>query len=180
MGTLLDVDDIRGLVDTSADDATIDAVLDREEAELVRRFGAHYVDADTPVEETLAGGRKHIYITRPLTSVESVAEAYVLGDAAMTLAATDFYAWATEGKITRLPEGAKWGRIVTVSYVPVDDNELRRQVLIELCRVALTQTALQSESQSDNGASYSYTVAGGGSWQQTREEQYRRLGAPSL
>jgi hypothetical protein len=70
--------------------------------------------------------------------------------AATTLTSTQYYAYPGQGRITRLSEGTRWGRSVVVTYVPADDRPLRTQVLIELVRQALEQTAMAAESSLAN------------------------------
>lgn len=169
---LVTTDDLRALdIGAGMADADLAAIIDREETELIRRFGAHYVSAVT-VTDVLEGGGQSLYLRRAAESITSVTERITLSDTATTvLTTTDYYPWMDQGRLLRL--AGRWGALVTVVYVPKDDNALRTQILIELCRLAVTRTALTSESQSDNGASYSYTTQG---WEQTRTEQYRRLG----
>jgi len=155
--------------------AELQALIDREEAELVRRFGPNYA-ALTPISEQTEGGGCSLYLKRAIASVTSIAEYYYLGDTATALVATDYYVWGSEGRIARLPESMKWARLVTVVYTPQDDTELRKMVLIELIRIA--------ESQSAGGGSVaglSFSVSGGSDttgagWASQRERQYARLG----
>lgn len=154
-------------------DANLQAVIDREEAEIIRRFGAHYVDGSTTVSETVPGERLSIYLRRALTSVSSIVEYDYLGDTSpATLTSTDYYTWSAQGRIERLPRGVRWGAAVVVTYVPADDNDLRSQVLIELVRVG----AAQNTGQAVSGLGYS--IGGNVSaqdWQHARAMQYTRL-----
>jgi hypothetical protein len=158
-------------------DADLQIVIDAEEAELVRRFGAHSGSR----AETLHGGGRSIYVRRPIASITSIVEYLYLGDAApITLATADYYAWADEGRIERLygvyPGPAIWGPRVVVTYTPsTADLTLRKQVLIELVRIGVSQ---------DTGASVSglgYSISGGPkdsqAWRSARESLYSRLGA---
>ena len=174
--TLLDTSDLRMLVSTGLDDFDLETIIAREEAELVRRYGVHG-DGSTPISETVAGGTRNVYLSRPIASISSIVEATTLGGSTTTLAATSYYAWLGEGRITRLPEGTCWGPSVVVSYVPQDDRERRRQVLIELCRLTLSQGSMRRETQKDNGAEYTYEAP---DWEQARRKQYRRLEYPGL
>jgi hypothetical protein len=154
--------------------AELQTVIDREEAELIRLFGAHY--DGTAVTEQATGGGSSLYLKRAIGTVSSVAEYYYLGDTATTLAATDYHVWSEEGRISRLPEYARWGRLVTVVYTPQDDRNLRRMVLIELVRIATEQS---TAGGSVGGLSFS--IGGGGDttgagWKAQREAQYARLG----
>lgn len=177
--SLLTTDDVTGRgIGASLSTFVLQGIIDDEEAELVRRFGANREDA--PITETVQGGCKSLGFRRALESVTSVVEYAYLGDTApLTLVAnTDYYVWPTEGRIERL--GQHWGPAVRVVYTPVDDTALRRNVLLELIRVAVSQNVLASETKAvANGPTHSMTYASGGDWNRTRERLYNRLGGPS-
>lgn len=152
-------------------DADLQVLIDREEAEIVRRFGAHYVDGSTTVSETVPGGRKSIYLRRAVGSVSSIQEYAYLGDTApITLTSTDYYTWGNQGRIERLTQSV-WGAVAIVVYVPVDDRDLRRQAIIELVRLG----AAQDTGQSVSGLGYSISGQDTQDWQQARAMQYARL-----
>lgn len=162
-------------------DSDLQALIDREEAELVRRFGAHTGSR----AETLHGGKASIYLKRPIASVESVVESLWLGDSGpQTLTSADYVIWADEGRLERIygtgyvtyNAGYRWGPRVVVTYTPADDSALRKQVLIELVRVGAAQ---------DTGASVSglgYSIGGGPAdpiaWERARAAVYARLAGP--
>lgn len=164
----------------SLSDADLQVVIDREEAELVRLFGAVYTGA--AISETTQGGYRNIYLKRRIGSVSSITEYLYPGDTApVVLIAADYYVWGQEGRIERVPYGttaaSKWGRVVTVSYIPTDDRDLWRMVLVELVRIATEQTAT-SGGGSVSGLGFS--VGAGGSaadnWSNLRAVQYARIG----
>jgi hypothetical protein len=162
--SLLTLTEARALVKTSLSDPELQAVINREEDEIARLYGAPYVNATTTVSETLPGGGASLFVRRPLMSVKSVTE-----DAA-TLAATDYRLWPGQGRLERLPKGAIWGEVITLVYVPQDDNMRRKAVLIDLIRLAVERTALKSESIAGE---YSYTAP---EWDAERAKALRRLG----
>jgi hypothetical protein len=153
-------------------DTDLQAIIDREEAVLVSLFGAVYTGA--AISETTHGGGHSIYLKRGITSVSSIVEYLYPGDTApVTLVSADYYVWPAEGRIERLPYGttaaSHWGKVVTVSYIPVDDTALWRQVLIELIRISTEQPASGSGgsvsglgfsvgASSSAGAAQSYTA----------------------
>lgn len=159
----------------------LQAVIDREEAELVRLFGAVYTGA--AISETTHGGGRSLYLKRRITSVSSIIEYLYPGDTApVTLTTSDYFVWGDEGRIERVPWGTTasttWGRVVTVSYVPTDDTDLWRMVLAELVRIATEQTAT-SGGGSVAGLGFSVSdssSASGGSWGNLRAAQYARIG----
>ncbi len=159
-------------------DADLQVVLDREEAELVRWFGAVYTGA--AIAETVRGGMRTIKLKRKIASVSSIIESAYLGDTApVTLVAADYYVWASEGRIERVPYGmtaaVQWGRVVTVSYVPTDDRDLWRMVLAELVRISTEQPA--SSGGSVSGLSFSIGgSSSGSSFEAQRAQAYARIG----
>jgi hypothetical protein len=165
MSSLVTVANLRDLVQTSMSDVDLQTVIDREEAMLVQRCGAHYEDDSTRVTETLSGSKRNLYLRRKVTSIYRVTEDSIV----LSQGDDDFRVWALEGRIERLPAGTTWGSVVSVIYVPYDDNEQRRAVLIELVRLALERTAMRSESVAGE---YSYQAP---DWQRERARLYRSL-----
>jgi hypothetical protein len=146
--SLATVAEVRALVNTNLDDSQLQAVIDREEEDVTRLYGAPYaaLSYDT---ETLEGGGCNLMLHRPLSTVTSVTE-----DSA-ALAATDYRVWGRQGRLERLPAGSTWGVVVTVVYTPVDDNNKRKRTIIELVRLATERTAMKSESIAGE---FSYTA----------------------
>jgi hypothetical protein len=161
--------EVRALVGSSLTDAQLQEIIDREEAELVSRFGANYDDA--PITEEQPSDGKSVFLRRPIESVETVTEYTSLGSDGEVLATTTYHAWKAQGRLQRLPEGTRWGALVEVAYTPVDDTAKRKSVIIELVRLTVEQTALKSESVAGE---YSYTAPD--NWQAQRASVYRRLG----
>jgi hypothetical protein len=151
------------------DDADLQTIIDREEAELVRRFGANY--SASPITVTRPGGAKSIYLNRAIGAITSIAEYSYLGDTApTTLTSADYFIWSDQGRIERL--SCHWGAYAVVVYTPVDDTELRKQVLIELVRVNANQTLAGKVS----GLGYTIEATqSAASYKATREAQYGRL-----
>lgn len=156
-------------------ESELQTVIDQEEAELVRRYGPNYADA--PITETVAGGGQSLYLRRAIASITSIAETWLLGEAPNALVAADYYLWGDEGRIERLPGHTRWGHAATVVYTPIDDTDLRRMVLTELCRIATEQTTPGGASVA--GLTFrigQQTDADGAGWAAQRSAQYARLG----
>lgn len=167
MASLVTVDDVLSRVAPATYDRfLVQQVLDEEEDALVQRFGAHYVDGVTAVTETRTGGLANLYLRRRIVSVSAVVESGVAGD--LTLVATDYRVWGAQGRIERRPTGALWAEVVTVTYLPVNDNARRRGVIVELCRLALERQAMKSERSDD----YSFTAP---DWEAERKRLLSRL-----
>lgn len=168
MTTLVSVEQVRQRVQTAASDVTIQDILDTEEAELIRRYGAHG-DGSATVTETHTPTNGQLFLQRPIATLTSVTEAASLGATGTALTSTQYQLWAKQGRIERLPRGVSWGAAVTVVYAPADDRAKRRRVIIELVRLALEQTAMQAESVAGE---YSYTA---GDFETQRRNLYRSL-----
>ncbi len=162
--SLLTLADVRALVKTSLTDPELQAVIGREEDEIIRLYGAHYTTSTATVSETLEGGGASLFLRRPILSVSSVTE-----DGAV-LASADYRLWGGQGRIERLPKGATWGEVITVVYVPGDDNSRRKVALISLVQLAVERTALKSESIAGE---YSYSAP---DWEAERAKLLRRAG----
>lgn len=163
--SLVTPDEVRVVVATTLADEELQTVIDREEAEVVRLYGAHYVDSEMTVSETHEGGYLSLFVNRAISSVTEVVE----DDTTLT-EDEDYEVWAAQGRLLRLPVGAWWGRVVTVTYVPADDNVLRKGVIIDLVRLALERTAMRQESLRDT--EYSYTAP---DWEVERARILARL-----
>jgi hypothetical protein len=179
--TLLTASDVQLLgVGLGLSEVDLDTLIAREEAEIVRRYGANY-SADTPLTERVKGGQKSIYLKRPIGSVTSISEYLFLGDSApQVLSSTDYYVWNEEGRIERVYGygygSGKWGVVVSAVYTPVDDTDLRKQVLIELLRIT-TEQSTTGGGVSGLGFSISGSSDNSGTgWANQRNAQYNRLG----
>ena len=158
-------EDVKRVVQTALSDEDLQALIDQEDAEVVQRFGPHFDDTlDWSVTEVLAGeSKRNLYFRRALVSVSSITEDEI------ALTAATYRLWGAQGRIERLPQGSVWGNIVTVEYVPADDNERRKAVIVDLVRIALQRTAMQSESIAGE---YSYTAP---EWESARANALKRL-----
>ena len=154
--SLLTAADIRQHVETGLDDAGLQTVIDRLDAELTQRAGPHH----GPIVETLAGGWPSVFLRRPIERVTQVREGSRIEPGTRALRQdTDYRVWPQEGRIERLTPGSDFGgaplgadrgprfaAVVEVRYDPVDDEAQRRRVLLELVRLDLAQSGRASES----------------------------------
>lgn len=164
MASLLSLPEARALVKTSLTNEQLEAVIDREESALVEKFGAHFVNNLTTVQETLEGSGANLFLRRKAASISAVTE----DDG--TLTADDYRLWGGQGSLERLPSGSKWAGVVVVTYVPANDNDRRKAAVIDLLRLTLERTAMKGESV---GGEYSYQAP---EWESERRKIYRRLG----
>lgn len=158
----------------------LERLIDQEEAEIVRRFGAHTAARTEDLEP--ARDAESLYLSRAASAITSVTEYQFLGDTApLTRAATDYVLFAGQGRLVRTAGSLAWGRLVTVVYTPVDDTSLRKAVLLDLVRVAVGQAADPGgggeEIIGDMGARVSIKGAGKVTdWAEARRLAYGRLG----
>lgn len=160
-------------------DADLQELLDREEAEIVRRFGPNYPGPQTDEAYPRERFGRNLYLTRAATSVTSITEYVSIGDTAPTTrASTDYYLWPGEGRIEAAYGAQGFGARCTVVYVPIDDTDLRREVILDLVRAATDAASLVASTVSGLG----YTISGGRSSsarttaRDAREAAYSRLG----
>lgn len=169
MSLLTTAEVIAAGADGGLDAVTLQTIIDREEAELVRRFGANYPG---PLTERAKGGALNLYLKRPISAVTSITEYAYPGDTApATLVAADYEVWGEEGRIRRVD--ARWGYLASVVYTPTDDSGLRRLVLLELVRL----NTAQDTGGSVSGLTFSIAGSGGApTFAAQRGVQYARLG----
>jgi hypothetical protein len=141
---ILTVDELREHVNSDLGDDALQRLLDAAEWAIVNRAGA--VGART---EIASGGFRFIALARPAFSITSIVES--VGTATTTLASDDYLAGAGEMVIERLITGTNprsgWAPKVTIVYTPVEDEPIRKEVQIELCKLALNyQPGLAEET----------------------------------
>jgi hypothetical protein len=159
--SLVTIAEVRAVVQTDRDDTQLQAIIDREEDEMVARLGDHGPDGAT---FQVRGGGSALYLSRPLASITSITERIRPSDTPVTVD-PDTY-WASGAGV--IERAGTWAPLVTVVGIPADIAR-RKQVLIELVRLALEQTAMRSESVAGE---YSYTAP---EWERARADLMRRL-----
>ena len=137
--------EVRALVTTSLSDTDLQAIIDREEEWLAGRIGQLVGERiETFYPERLD---EPLYLRRHTDAVTVV-------EAGVQLAADDFL-FTPSMAVTRRSAGSYWRVPVAVTYTPNDAGSVRR-VVIELVRMCVSETGLQSETI----GAYSYTRGG--------------------
>lgn len=158
--SLVTPEDVRALVNTSLSDIHLQDVIDRVEAEITAKIGAPQEDGMTVSQAVTKRGEGTLLFTPvEIYSVVSIVEDET------TLEATDYQVWAG-GVIERLPMGSTWGDRNIVTFKAVDDRLKRKQAVIDLVRIVIERTAMQSESIAGE---YQYTAPD--NW----EAEFRRI-----
>jgi hypothetical protein len=152
---LLTVAQIRQHIETDLEDDALQRIIDAEDAEITRRFGATSTQTDV-----LKGGSEYLFLSRKATTIASVTEEVY--ETTTTLATDDYDLWWNQA-LERDPDGTNgrttWGERVTVVYTPQDITAQRRGVLIALVQLAVRYNGVQSESVGSgdySAASYDY------------------------
>lgn len=139
--SLLTVAELRAEVRSSKTDAQLQSIIDRVEGIIQDRIGPYQIDdGSVVVTETVPGGGEHLFLRVPLSTVTALSEN------GLELDAAEYQVWGQSGMIERLPEGAEWGSVCTVSYKPVDQRLERKLAALNLVRLMLERTAMTSES----------------------------------
>lgn len=164
-------------VDMDAGD--LQDLIDAEEALMIAKYGAHG-DGVSSVTEIVRRTRNGVFLKRPIVSVTTVTTAAYPGATASTLLAANYYTWLAEGRIELFPGGVLWEtddrEIVTVTYVPIDDRGIRKQVLLELLRIATMQPLTGAGKVSGLGYSIEGNTTAAQDWDAARVRAYQRLG----
>lgn len=170
--SLLTIAQLKAEVQTGLAPASLQVIIDREEATMIERIGAH-PDGATAVTELHAvdPGIANVYTNLPIVSVSSIEERQPGGTPA-TVSSSSYEVWSGEGRIER--HSGSWRARVSVTYIPRDQRPRRIQALINLIRIILDRTALQAESVAGE---YSYTA---GDFELERARIYRSLGYPEV
>lgn len=171
---------IRGRYETDLEDGELTALIADAEGEIRRRYGPDRSTAEppVPVTTTVTGGGRTLDFPRAIDTVEEVVEltdsGFVSAGGEVTLAATD-YELANGGQtLKRLgsgdnppslypsDRGARWGREVRVSYMPVDDQAQRDEVVIKLVALSMEYDPVASRRVGDTAEVHTAGAASGG------------------
>lgn len=170
--TLLTPVEVAAIVPTSLDASVLQGVIDREESEMIRRFGAH-ADGVTEVSETMELSGADVFTSRPIASLSSIAVVAYIGASPSTLAASQYYLVPPLNQIRIVPFLTQ--SFVTITYVPRDDRTLRAHVLLDLVRLALEQFSAAGGEVSGFGFSVKASSASAADRAAQREYLYSRL-----
>lgn len=174
---------VRALVATDLGDATLQAIVDDLEAELLSSYG-HPAD---PRTTTLTGGGPVLALGRPIASVASVRTAYSDAADAASLDPTSYQVYPQTGQIRRrrgvgpvFPSdywNGEWSDDFfsesVVAWTPVDFSAQFRGVVIDLVRLTLARTAYQQENIGMGQLQYRQD-----DWEGKRAEIIARLATP--
>lgn len=148
--SVLPLEDLLDVVETTMDDEAVQKLIDREEAWLARQLKGALVG-----DRTARYWIRDVDLDNPLDLMRPTDEVAV-SDFGTDVDA-DLIRLLGNGTRVERADGPWLGPWVEVTYEPNDLLEVQR-VLIELCRLSIAASAYQSESIGD----YSYTLAAPG------------------
>jgi hypothetical protein len=138
---IVPISDFHDAVETDLADVALQRLLDDAEGEIVRRFGP----GATHTDETV-GLTRSVFVSRPAASITTVTER--IGDTSTVLAADD-YRLIGQRELRRQSDGTNsatiWGDEATILFVPVVDTAQRERVQVDLVKLALQYSGVQSE-----------------------------------
>lgn len=150
MTPLLTAADYAAIVPTTLSADVLQDIIDAEEAEMVRRFGAAG-DGVTTITETFETTGADLFVSRPIVSIISISVISYIGATSHALTTNQYYRLPPNNQIRLSP--FLTGAFVTVSYVPANDTAIRRAILIDLVRLQTAGYATTGEDISGLGYS---------------------------
>ena len=138
---MLTVDEARVLITTSISDVDLLDIIAREEAWLARRIGP--LDGERIESFVIDDGDEVLELQRP--GIISLVE-----DASGAIIDYEYRGWSDI-----ILTAGTWDTLAEVTYVPNDDDEVKR-ALVTLTRLVVAETAFQSESSQSHAAVVSH------------------------
>jgi hypothetical protein len=171
--SLVTVSEILETLETDLPDSALQAILDREEAEIVRRFGSHYTTGLLVTEDVVGTpARGSIFLERPIASITSVTESADNFVTTTVLTSADYIVDKPGGVLQRWSgTESSWAKFVRVVYTPQDETAERRSSLIELVRIAVGRQVAGREMIGDE---YEYWEPKEG-FERQRDRVYARI-----
>ncbi len=179
--SLLELAEVVSQLPTDLTDTIVQEIIDREEAEIARRFGTVITARTETYDDVLS---ETVWVDQPVDSAKTIVvlqsnNNFTDSD---TLTTSDYRVFADEGRFERLSSSLslesdvptrtiRFKRDVRITYTPQDDTQERKGVTLELVRIAFSRQAMLKESIGQGD--YAYTSPE--SWEQVREEVMRRL-----
>jgi hypothetical protein len=167
----LTVAKLRDHVETDLLDDALQRLIDDAEQSIVNKVGELTSETDFVNN---SGGANRLFLKRMAASITTVVEELeeVPGTfTAMTLAEDD-YQLVDHNQVVRLSDGtnprARWGDRVTIVYIPKNDAPMRIGTTIDLVKLAIEFTGLDSERVGDWSSSQN-------DYQRKRNEILQRL-----
>jgi hypothetical protein len=164
--SILTIREARAFIETDLIDFALQMLIDDAEAEITEQVGKIDSQVDIFSEEQMpmafytGDERPYLFLTRKAVSITSIIEKVRWGGGywgngytIYTLASDDYFLRENNRTIERMAHGTNprnmWGNVVTVTYVPQDDTARRKQVAIDLVKLAVTYNGVDTERIGD-------------------------------
>ena len=153
MAPLITVANLILHIETDLATAEVQRLIDAADDSIVEAHGEH--SSTGTVTDLLIGGDRALFLTRPYSALTSVTE--YAGTSTTVLVAADYRAWYGNRLLERLAldatnPAAYWAERVQIIFTPVDDDKQRIEATIDLVRLAMQVTGLQSQRAGDYSA----------------------------
>jgi len=168
----LTVAQFREHLETDLVDAALQRYINDAEQQIIKVAGELHTESDVV---KYAVGANVLFLKRVASSITTVIEELetVEGTFVATTLATDDYRLLSTNQLKRLSSGTNprgtWGDLVTIIYVPESDASVRVGVTIDLVKLAVQFSGLDSEKIGEWSASQSKHEA-------KKAEALRKLG----
>ena len=152
---LLNLAEVRELVQTALSDAALQVVIDSADRDVVEAVGPH--DGERTEHYKRGQNPYRLWLNVPAASIGSVEEYWASeGESrAVAVASASYYTENEGAALLRLAGSGAWRDRVKVTYTPVPTNAARKQALMELVQLSVQFSGLSAERVGD----YSYSSA---------------------
>jgi len=152
------IDRVKERTETDLTDPELQMIIDEANQDIINKFGPH-ADPGNPISVLLPGNRESIILQRSIDISQTVAivEYYDWwGETTYNCVASDYRIWPPfNHRIQRRWDGSSalprrtWGDRVKVTYVPVNDGNMREEVIVKLVVLAIQYDAFTQQTVGD-------------------------------
>lgn len=191
------LDRVKERVESDLSDTELGNLITEAQRAISERFGPDR-NTSSPITVTLDGGTRTLDLARPLDTAQTVVVTEYLGsvpdstlddwagavleETATVLQATDYRVRNGGRTLERIFTGpnsrARWGTRVDVTYVPVDDQAKRDEVVIKLVALAVEYEGVVERRAGDTSTVHALHGGGGGTIYQDERDQLLATLAP--
>lgn len=167
------IDRVKERVETELSDDELLALIAEFEEDIEDRYGPRSAEMSL----LLDGGAPSVYPKRRVSAITEIRE--TVGVTETVLAADDFRIRDGGRRVQRLCSGTNprhsWGRLVAITFDPVDDTLKRDEVVIKLVELVLSHPA-GTKSESIDGYAFTFSQ----DFETEREQLIARLAASRI
>lgn len=156
------IDRVKERIESDLTDPELQLLIDEANAAVIAQHGPH-ADPLAPITVIRDGHRRTLDFVRPIDDGETVTITETVGTDDTTLAADDWRLRNRGRTLERLDTGTnarfEWGRVVSVTYTPVNDGNERQEAIIKLVQLAVEFEGVESRRIGDHQQSHADYVA---------------------